>query len=279
MNHRSNLILVVAFFAVASNVFSQTDRTFPNVGAEFSLAWPCMDPINGSWTAYETQTYQAQPSVQFIGLDWGEFGPSIGRIAVDGERVLLWGTSGEYLPIDSIVTLYDFGLLVGDTAYFDNYYFYDHAVIQQIETVQILGRERRRFHLNNDDVWLEGIGSLFGVLRPIWITPLGCADPAYTFCAEYEDDLDEPYTWCSEIILTVAEPWTPVLAVGPNPNDGHFTLTGTAQGDHYRLNDAAGRTFGTGTVSGTSEAFDLSRLSEGIYFLRVRGSAVKVVVQ
>ncbi|MBZ0206607.1 MAG: T9SS type A sorting domain-containing protein [Flavobacteriales bacterium] len=275
--YRPYITALMVFWSLG--ITAQDDRTFPNVSAEFTMAWPCIDGVNGPYTVWEVITYSAQPSVQHLGLEWGAFGSQGGRLAVDGDRVLLWGPVDVYVPQDSIVQLYDFGLAVGDTAYYDYYYTYGHAVVVEVEVVQVLGRDRRRLELDNGDVWLEGVGSLFGVVRPLWMTPLGCADPVYTFCAEYADDQGEAYTWCSNIILGVPNRTERVLNLAPNPSNGSFTVRGGSPGAPYQLRDLQGRTIQRGSLMGGVDRFDLHGLPAGIYLFHSNNAVVKVILE
>jgi len=73
------------------------------------------------------------------------------------------------------VLLYDFGVKVGDTIvydYFDTTSFYTNYYIIQvinIDTVDYLGKNRKRIEVKRNlihDYWIEGIGSINGILEP-----------------------------------------------------------------------------------------------------------------
>jgi len=266
--------------ALCSSAAAQIDRYFPNVSAEFALAWPCMDPNSGPWTAWETHTFHAEPTIEFDGIFWGQLNPPFptGLIAVDGDRVLYHGLTWFHAPPDTTVVLYDFGLTEGDTAYWDEYYGFGHAIIQTIDTIEVVGRSRKRFHLNNGDTWLEGIGSLMGLLRPWYSTPLGCDAPTYTYCAEYMDEGGVPYTICSDMLLAITMPQEREFQVQPNPSNGMFTLLGGQPGDGFRVLDARGALVFHGRLSGASTMFDMKG-RPGFYIVEVAGRRTKVLVE
>jgi len=78
----------------------------------------------------------------------------------------------EWLP-EEIGLIYDFDLLVGDSVIIDNYYagFEDVLLIcDSIDSISINGSLKNRFYLNSPDfggtdIWIEGIGSKFGLLN------------------------------------------------------------------------------------------------------------------
>lgn len=69
-----------------------------------------------------------------------------------------------------VITLYDFSLSVGDSVLLseENNPYYAHLL--EIDTIPIGKSYRRRFTMRgmygNEDVWIEGIGSLYGLLTP-----------------------------------------------------------------------------------------------------------------
>jgi len=106
--------------------------------------------------------YETQDSLQ---LDWGQ----IGYLREDTVSKKVYYS--EWLP-EEIGLLYDFNLLVGDSAIIDNYYvgFEDVLLIcDSIDSININGSLKKRFYLHSPDyggadIWIEGVGSKFGLL-------------------------------------------------------------------------------------------------------------------
>jgi hypothetical protein len=273
--------LLIAFVIGGPLCHGQNDTIFPNANAEFQLAWPCMEPPNNPYTAYENHTFEAQPSIFMDGLDWGTVDPpgGMGLIAVDGLRVLYHGVDGQHIPAGTTVVLYDFGLEIGDTAYWDAYYGFGHALLVQIDTISVLGRDRRHFTLNNGDHWLEGIGSLMGLFRPLYQTPLGCADPTFTYCANYVDDDAVSYTVCSDMFLGASTPNIAVALIHPNPSNGRFTIAATSRSGSYRVVDACGSEIQRGRLQGNETVVELMTAAPGLYIFEVNGHRTKLIIE
>ncbi len=273
------LLIIVMFCSTGA---AQSDRYFPNVSAELTLAWPCMDPYNGPWTAWETYTFTAEPTVELEGMNWGQLDPpgSLGLITVDGDRVLYHGLTWNHAPPDTTVLLYDFGLTEGDTAYWDEYYSFGHATVQSIDTIEVVGRPRRLFHLNNGDTWLEGIGSLMGLFRPWYETPLGCNNPTYSYCADYVDEDGVPYTICSEdIALGLGIQLVEVENIHPNPSNGRFTIATSSGSGSYRILYLHGREVQRGSLRGAETLVEMRAGASGLYLVEVGDRRVKLVIQ
>lgn len=70
---------------------------------------------------------------------------------------------------DSTVALYDFTLVPGDTAYFEdnsgNSNQYSPVIVESVSYVTVEGIQRKKIALDNSDVWIQGVGSL---IHPLW---------------------------------------------------------------------------------------------------------------
>lgn len=272
----------VLLCSLALSVTAQNDRIFPNVSAQFDLSWPCKDPFSGPWTAYESYTFEAQPSIIIDDLEWGRMlqgNNELGKVAMDGERILYRGTDDQYVPADTTILMYDFSLDVGDTAYWDEYYGFGHAVVIDIDTLILVERERRLFTLNNDDHWLEGIGSLMGFFRPVYFTPIGCGHPTFSYCADYVDQENVPYTICSDMFMGTSQQRRTGLSVHPNPSNGTFALSGVRPGSSYRVTDARGVEVLSGRAEAASTTIAMKEAATGIYLLRIDGSVQRIMIE
>ena len=263
-----------------SGLSAQNDTIFPNVMAEFHQEWPCWDQVGSNYTMYWDYIFQAEPTVSMDGLEWGTLVTFNGLIRVDEDLILYHGFGGTFGLTDSTVVLYDFSIGVGDTAYWDDYYTYDYAVVVLIETVQVVGRERRLFTLSNGDRWLEGIGSLMGLFRPLYVVPYGCGDPYFYYCAEYVDDEGTAYSICSEDLpLGSDSRKMAVPQVYPNPSDGRFTLSTSGAVGAYRVMDATGKELRQGSLYGRETVVDLMSAAPGLYMVEVNGLRTKLIVE
>jgi hypothetical protein len=84
--------------------------------------------------------------------------------------------------------IYDFNLAVGEDFIANNYFDYpDTFKVVSIDTISLFGKDRKRYILNdrttsNDEIWIEGIGSLQGVTRSCYK-----GTGAWTLLCQYED--------------------------------------------------------------------------------------------
>ncbi len=263
---------------------AQNDVVFPNLWANATEIWPCMDGVYGlifHESSYEFEMYQP---VSEFGLEWGRLldnGSEVGRIAVDGQRIMFRriGTSLDHLiPSDTIVELYDFDLAVGDTAYAD-LEFYPFAVVSQIDTVYLSERPRKRLLISNGDQWIQGIGSIQGLFRPFWTTLGECALPEYYFCADYIDSTQQLYFFCDEMPTGIAVCKEPVLRVFPVPNNGSFVLEGGIPGQKYMIIDGFGRVIDAGRLTSGREHFQLSSFASGFYTMLVGDQRITLTIE
>ena len=100
--------------------------------------------------------------------------------------------------VGEIGLIYDFDLNVGDSIYIDNYYttYTSLLVCDSIDTVNINGVFKNRYFFSSDffnpnypaEVWIEGIGSVFGVLNSgLGGVPLGGGTRELLCCSENDE--------------------------------------------------------------------------------------------
>lgn len=258
---------------------AQDHMTFPNVDATFRVTSLCADPLNIP-EVYEQvveYTYAFEPVVLVDSLSWSAFGPEMGLLAVNGDRIYLRG--GPILGGDSTIILYDFSLEVGDTAYFDQYSTFDHAIVTLIDQVLVSGHERRRLTLSNGDQWIQGIGSVQDPLRPIQPTPLGCGYDHLEFCGNYLPEGGMPYTLCLDVQVGIAPTSEPSPAEVTRTGSRSFILNGTKSGGVYHVVDATGRQVVAGTFTNGSTSIHLQNAAAGLHLLHCGSGIVKLVVE
>lgn len=246
--------------------------------ATFLTTLRCADPLNmpNFYYQYQDYSFSFEPVVEVDSLVWSTIGPGLGLVAVEGERIYYRGD--HFLSSDTTMLFYDFGLGLGDTAYFDTYSTYDHVVVTMVDTILLSGRERKRFFMNNEDIWVQGIGSLMDFFRPIHPTPLGCTLDALEFCGNYVDEAGAAYTVCSDFSVAIEEHATPPLRIVPNPSSEMIIVEGTRNGMPYSITDATGRRVLSGTSSEYATSIQIEIQQPGIYFLTAGSSVVRFVI-
>lgn len=167
-----NIILITLLMTSAS--YSQTYFKFPTSNAIWnykivgSLSYPYEWPVVVSLGSQITLD-----TLQYIEVQWA----SQGNTGVDGairedtleKKVYFHNFTNE-------IVLYDFSLEVGDTIYYSTNLYYNldyYKVVDFIDSVNVSGQYRKRWHLTNSymsmtDIWIEGIGSVYryGLLYP-----------------------------------------------------------------------------------------------------------------
>lgn len=274
---RAHFVVICIFLGALG--LAQDHMTFPNVDATFRVTSLCADPLNIP-EVYEQvveYTYAFEPVVQVDSLSWSAFGPDMGLLAMNGDRIYLRG--GPMLGGDSTIVLYDFSLEVGDTAYFDQYLTFDHAVVTMIDQVLVSGHECRRLTLSNGDQWIQGIGSVQDPLRPIQPTPLGCGYDHLEFCGNYLPEGGMPYTLCLDVHVGIAPTLEPSPAEVTRTGSRSFILNGTKAGGEYHVVDTTGRLVVAGTFTNGSTSIHLHNAAAGVHLLHCGSGIVKLVLE
>ena len=244
--------------------------------------------VGGGQLAYEyfpdIVRYEAQPAVEFEGLDWGivyqNTIDAVGWIAIDQGRVYYRSSApfvaGYTSYMDtSVKVLYDFNLQLGDTAYMDQD---EPVLVYQIDTVLLEGGPRRRFSLGNGETWIEGMGSTEGFLRPfLWIYE--CAYSLSSFCGDYQRVDSTTYHSCWPYLGIEPEVSGPRLSVVSNPAAGTIELRGGIPGQLFQLIDIRGEEVMVGRMTGSPTLIHADGLVSGLYVLRSGEWASRVVLE
>lgn len=292
MPARSFLFATILF---GQTVQAQSDTLFPNVSGSWDMTTTTWDwdgqNMNFEYWSHHLE-YFAEPSVEEFGFTWGTVhdgnGP-VGLLAVDSGRVYYRGTAfydagwgGGGYGDTTLRVLYDFHLGVGDTAYIQNAFSGPPgwaAEVMSIDTVFLGGFPRQRFMLSNGDVWVEGVGSMEGLLRPF----LELFENMFTldaYCGEFMTAGLVSYTGCFPLALDVAKaPFDTVKGLFPNPASGSVTVRGVMPGTAYRVLDMEGRTVLLGRSFSDACSIPLSGIGVGVYVVEVEGRRSRLIVE
>lgn len=209
--------------------------------------------------------YEAQDSLQ---QDWYQ----VGYLREGTINKKIYFSAGD---TEEIGLIYDFDLTVGDSVVIDNYYvgFEDVLLIcDSINPVIINGISRNQFYFSTpyrygiSDIWIEGIGSKFGVLNS------GFGGAGYggggmnLLCCSKNDTLlyfDTIYNSCfiqecypkisSEYYDTayLNEPYEFQLQISDTNNVESFTLIGDVIPDDFEFDETTGILTGLPTTTGS----------------------------
>ncbi|OQA01209.1 MAG: hypothetical protein BWY70_00459 [Bacteroidetes bacterium ADurb.Bin408] len=182
--------------------------------------------------------------------------------------------------------LYDFTKNVGDTI--NNLYDEDSycvgvpasGIVNSIDSILIDGNYRKVFHLNavNNPVWIEGIGSIYGLLNSVEPTPT-CICNWYLVCFQQNDSvkyLNPNFSSCFPVITDMPNqaPNKTSVNIFPNPVVGESIIKWDIPGNYKYstliITDALGKNIKTINVSGKNEiTINRNDYKQGLYFGRL----------
>ena len=180
---------------------------------------------------------------------------------------------------------YDFSLQLGDTADFNGILTGPfQQTVDSVDQVMLAnGTMAKRIIFGSfHEEWIEGVGSLFGLMEMGAITIL---DVGYQLvCYEengvtiYENSNLLPCYQTNVGIedLLADDQWS----VFPNPSKESISVSGLPEGIQLDLIDPAGRLVQTWTSGANGQSYSLNEVGEGLYFLTLPEFAVskKVLV-
>lgn len=155
--------VILLFIAVSQNTVAQNDSVLANIEAHYQLEQMTFD-INFNWVftneSFDYSNYDDDDTVQIY---------NYAKIYFEGNKAYIIGTesiSGYYIYQDSAVLLYDFGLNISDTAYFEQNDTNYPVIVESISYESIVsGQTLKKLTLSNQDAWIQGIGS---IVHPLW---------------------------------------------------------------------------------------------------------------
>ncbi|MES2621365.1 MAG: T9SS type A sorting domain-containing protein [Bacteroidota bacterium] len=189
----------------------------------------------------------------------------------------------------TVLLLYDFNLNVGDTIPSDWYGAFDVSIVYGIDTVELFGLSRRRFHLSSQYSFqpmaiIEGIGSVSGFAASLITATMGISgqlecfsvkDSAYTFSPEpiYSGSTCWPYSAIENNLVYAQK------IISPNPFTTSFTLQLSSPPNtqtYFQLYDALGRQVKREEITSASTTINRNNLPNGVYFWQLQ-QANKIV--
>lgn len=189
-----------------------------------------------------------------------------------GEVQFIW----EY---DTIVrTIYNFSLLEGDSVQIDGIDVKYYAFVQNVDTISINDQERKRITLVGihglTDVWIEGIGSIYGLFATFdrhW----EAVDYELT-CYEENGvtmyDVHPECTRCDIATKTSIHRVDAKLSVFPNPIYDRSVIewSYSFQPEQMNVFDLLGRKLYSKSINGASNTYiDRTNLEKGVLLLEV----------
>jgi hypothetical protein len=183
--------LLAVIFAFSFNLNGQeyypfpTENVFWNVYLEFSLYESPADTFLLRYTL-RGDTAINQVTYKKLCIESGDtINPiikPIGGLREEEKQIFFVGDDYLGYTHEEELLLYDFSKGIGDTIFHDNYDTF-YSVVENIDTVDISGENRRRFkiktcnnyYFEDEEYWIEGIGSIKNsLLGHITMIPTCC---------------------------------------------------------------------------------------------------------
>jgi hypothetical protein len=180
------------------------------------------------------------------------------------------------------VLIYDFSGSIGDTIKSNapEGLLSRSPVITEIDTIELENNEKRKlFYLNKgEDIWIDGIGSIFGFLFPTYDHITNYITP-HLVCFKQKEAVyyrNDTLNECCSIPTNVQLKQNGKINVGcyPNPTLGKVKITLPTSNENKELiiKDITGKEKWKKThFSDNSYELDLSYFNNGIYILTIKG--------
>lgn len=180
--------------------------------------------------------------------------------------------------------LYDFSINLGDSVWIHppvfGYTWQDSclAVVDSVDSVLIGGNYRRQLHFfAHIDKWVEGIGSLYGLIYPASFFPDG---GNFLLCFSENDTvkyIDNNLGTCyykNTGINEISD--NAYFTIYPNPTTGEFRVSGFEFGvEDIQVYDLFGRLL----LRSNKPQIDMSSYPAGLYIWRVGNARGKLVIE
>jgi hypothetical protein len=259
-----------------------SDTLLPNVLGSWTIKHWQYDGWSTSGGDYYTLYFEIYDTITWNGQTWN-------MVYANGTEGLMRSDSGKvycrgwfeqlplsYAPADTAEQLlYDFNMVVGDTAYFEEGTI--PVIVESIGVSTILSVPKKAWFLDNGDTIVQGLGSTKGLFRP-WTSFFEANEWICDFYGIYKDssgattDLFFSTSACLlEMQETAIENVTCIVANG----ELWITLIEPAQLELYSSDGK--RVYHSGLESGQT-VLNIEGVDNGLYILRVGSGYTKKIM-
>jgi len=272
-------LLTTGLLLIYSMTFSQGSYQFADTTKKWntltygSWAWDIVhcggtktNKISGEVVLNDMAFWNIFEAIDSLQQDWDNVG-IIREATIEKKVYFSMGDPGE------IGLIYDFDLIVGDCVVIDNYYVgFENVVLicDSIDFLTIYGSGKKRFFLHSpdhwdSDVWIEGIGSKFGLLYSGLNGALIAGGGTDLLCCSKNDTLiymDSVYNSCyiQEFYPKISSEYYDTaylntyyefqVQVSDTGNIGSYELIGNVIPNGFEFNEATGLLTGTPVATG-----------------------------
>ncbi|UKN00702.1 T9SS type A sorting domain-containing protein [Paracrocinitomix mangrovi] len=275
-------LILLFILLISINSFSQVfDTLLPNAGGYWGMKFWVYDGWSLSGKIYSNGSYEIyNTELDVDGNTWNyaNINGTSGLIRSDSGKVIFRNHYGPNWLLDSDYqdtlehVLYDFNMLVDDTAYFDQGW---PITVESIGTANVLGVTKNAWFLSNNDTIVQGLGSMQGLMRPFKSTfesgQIMCSFIG-TFIDTVNQDTvtltyDNPST-CETLDLpnleeSISIKYLPALATLSVQNAANLTA---------KLYGIDGKLIGSFLIQNANYNYSMDNFNSGIYILQIGDS-------
>lgn len=179
--------------------------------------------------------------------------------------------------------IYDFGVEIGDTVVARNVYLNSdtlHFIVSEIDSVLLLDGYHKRITLweylnQKEEIWVEGLGSLYGILNSCNGSYGGLCGSYEALCYELDDLLvyqHPDYTTCHYHVTVNINNYTyKPISVFPNPAKDFTVLEFTDERERViEIFDLSGKKIAKNLLFDKIFYLNLHLVDRGIYIIKVK---------
>lgn len=270
------MLFLLTILSISQFSSAQNDSIFPNLNGSYCIETTTQDQWGNMYTEVEHFTIVSSPLINILSVIYQS--DTIATLMLDGEKVLIQRTQYPFYPAyagfdpsfgNGYEVLYDFGLNIGDTAY----YPYGNAeTVVSIDTFYIQGEVRKKLNLSNGEAWIQGMGS---TMHPL-TAKMYYFEVGYSLCystMEYIGNSPVDFVSYSGVCNCtggINEPITNEPTLFPNPtNVDNLFITSDETIEEINIIDMNGRSFDT-DFNSVNKTVNISNLNAGLYLVRIR---------
>ncbi len=283
-----NLLLALLFFNASLGI-GQNDTLLSNLEANWQFNNYLIDGVTGTWTGWQTNDILINDSIMFNNKYWYSFYGNSSQfrtayINTDSGKVYVKFLNYDLIQdTSSILLLYDFNLSQGDTAYYDEVNSGSPITVENISDTIIAGKDLRHFKLSNTDEWYSSIGSIHGLLTPLFFHHnLGGERTLCRYSGEYVDSTGVEYVLELGDIANCTAHLNEVDAVTYKllSHPDYIVIQSDismSSGERYELFSINSKRMAKGIINDSNQVLDWNDLSSGMYILKIGDTVMKTV--
>jgi hypothetical protein len=286
-------IITTAILTLPSLLWGQAvnNYSFPDAKWNVAETFPSGNQQNPNFVATTTTVYGFQGDSTFNNELWNKLYSTndplfesnllyLGLIREVNELVIFVDT------LEELDTLYNFNLLVGDSAFFDLGPQPSWLKVLEVSTIQINGEIYKSLKFEEpiytafdrlNEVWIEGIGSIHGPLFPHSPRKFSeeIPDSMLLTCSHANSQIvyQQPYyEYCyTNVVLGLSDQDNFDLKIYPIPFSDKLTFeSDNLEPFDLTIVNNLGITTGSLQIGFGKQIIDLTFLREGIYFLNMK---------